>query len=155
MQERDFQSLLEEIKNVVTRPSCAWCGRYTTENGEITKLDCSEGLCKIADTNKASFVYWKFIEPLEDKIKKDDDALRKYFIDGMKTTNKIQELQDALEFEARVAQKLLTLDCEDVPCGHGMTIFCPNPPFKNKDCGAWCLLREARLQVEKEMEENQ
>lgn len=62
---------------------------------------------------------------------------------------------DSAEFEARVAQKLLTLDCEDVPCGHGMTVFCPNPPFKNKDCGAWCLLREARLQVEKEMEENQ
>ena len=52
---------------------------------------------------------------------------------------------DSAEFEARVAQKLLTLDCEDIPCGHGMTIFCPNPPFKNKDCGAWCLLREARL----------
>lgn len=141
MRERDFQSLLEEIKNIVTRPSCAWCGRYTTESGEIIKLDCREGLCKIADTNKASFVYWKFIEPLEDKIKKDDAALRKYFINNIEKTNKIQELQDALEFEARVAARLSK--CMQFPNRLAIPT-CATPTEA---------LKVARIIVEQEMEE--
>lgn len=59
-------------------------------------------------------------------------------------------LFDALKFEARVAEKLSRMDWEDVPCAHGMTLFCPKKGGKHVDCGAWCLMREARLMVEAE-----
>lgn len=63
-----------------------------------------------------------------------------------------KDLQDAIEFEQRVAQYLAEHGTDDVPCAHGMEIFCPHPPFKNKGCGSWCRLRDARLAVEQEME---
>lgn len=63
------------------------------------------------------------------------------------------DFEDAAEFEARVAIWLLDHDHEDVPCAHGMDIFCPRPrpPFVDKGCGKWCLLRCARLVIEQEM----
>lgn len=59
--------------------------------------------------------------------------------------------EDAAKFEALVAKELTALDYEDVPCAHGMGFFCPKPPFAGKDCARWCLLREARLKVERMM----
>lgn len=66
----------------------------------------------------------------------------------------MEYLNEAAEFEARVALWLLDHDYEDVPCAHGMDIFCPRPrpPFVDKGCGKWCLLRCARLAVEQEMD---
>lgn len=62
--------------------------------------------------------------------------------------------RNAEEFERRVKKKLKSWDVEDVPCAHGMRIFCPikhkKTPFLG--CGEWCLLRQARLEVEAEME---
>ena len=63
-----------------------------------------------------------------------------------------QDWEYAAEFEARVAAKLASMDYEDVPCAHGMKIFCPRPDKPKQDCGTWCLMREARLAVEAEME---
>lgn len=63
-----------------------------------------------------------------------------------------KDLQDAIEFEQRVAQYLAEHSTDDVPCAHGMGIFCLRPPFKNKGCGSWCRLRDARLAVEQEMD---
>ena len=62
------------------------------------------------------------------------------------------QFRDAAEFEARVAAKLASMDYADVPCAHGMRIFCPRPGKAKQDCGTWCLMREARLAVEAEME---
>lgn len=61
--------------------------------------------------------------------------------------------RDAAEFEARVAAKLSRMDWEDVPCAHGMSLFCPKKGGPHINCGAWCLMREARLAVEAEMEQ--
>lgn len=61
------------------------------------------------------------------------------------------DYEDAAKFEALVAKELTALDYEDVPCAHGMGFFCPKPPFAGKDCARWCLLREARLKVERMM----
>lgn len=65
-----------------------------------------------------------------------------------------RKIKDAAEFEARVALWLLDHDFEDVPCAHGMDIFCPRPrpPFVDNGCGKWCLLRCARLAVEQEID---
>lgn len=63
----------------------------------------------------------------------------------------IGSYEDAAKFEALVAKELTALDYEDVPCAHGMGFFCPKPPFAGKDCTRWCLLREARLKVERMM----
>ena len=63
------------------------------------------------------------------------------------------DYQDAAEFEARVAAKLSRMDWEDVPCAHGMSLFCPKKGGPHINCGAWCLMREARLAVEAEMEQ--
>ena len=64
-----------------------------------------------------------------------------------------QDFRDAAEFEARVAAKLSRMDWEDVPCAHGMSLFCPKKGGPHINCGAWCLMREARLAVETEMEQ--
>lgn len=60
--------------------------------------------------------------------------------------------RDAAEFEARAKMIALHLDIEDVPCAHGMTMFCPAKHFKGKGCGDWCRMRMAHLQAEKEMD---
>ena len=65
---------------------------------------------------------------------------------------RLRDYKDAGEFEAMVAAKLARMDFEDVPCAHGMKMFCPKPPHAGDNCGAWCLLRMARLEVEAEME---
>lgn len=70
---------------------------------------------------------------------------------GTKTRLVIEDFQDAAEFEARVAAYLAHGDTEEVPCAHGMKIFCPRPSFAGKACGYWCRLRTARLAVEAEM----
>lgn len=70
---------------------------------------------------------------------------------GMENGVLREDFQDAAEFEARVAVYLAGHGVEDVPCAHGMIFFCPNPPFMGKDCTKWCLLRDARLAVEREM----
>ena len=62
------------------------------------------------------------------------------------------DFRDAAEFEARVAAKLTKMDIEDVPCAHGMKLFCPKKNGPDVYCGAWCLVREARLAVEEEMD---
>ena len=59
---------------------------------------------------------------------------------------------DAAEFEARAKVIALHIDIEDVPCAHGMTMFCPAKHFKGKGCGDWCRMRMAHLQAEKEMD---
>lgn len=59
---------------------------------------------------------------------------------------------DAAEFEARVAVIALRLGIEDVPCAHGMDMFCPAKHFKGQGCGDWCRLRMAHLQAEEEMD---
>ena len=58
----------------------------------------------------------------------------------------------AAEFEARAKIIALHLDIEDVPCAHGMRMFCPAKHFKGKGCGDWCRMRMAHLQAEKEMD---
>lgn len=63
-----------------------------------------------------------------------------------------KDLQDAIEFEQRVAQYLAEDINGSVPCDHGMMSLCPHPPFNRKDCLAWCRLRNARLAVEQEMD---
>lgn len=62
------------------------------------------------------------------------------------------DYRDAAEFEARAKVIALHLDIEDVPCAHGMTMFCPAKHFKGKGCGDWCRMRMAHLQAEKEMD---
>nr|DAH74790.1 MAG TPA: hypothetical protein [Caudoviricetes sp.] len=62
------------------------------------------------------------------------------------------DYRDAAEFEARAKMIALHLDIEDVPCAHGMTMFCPAKHFKGKGCGDWCRMRMAHLQAEKEMD---
>ena len=62
------------------------------------------------------------------------------------------DYRDAAEFEARAKIIALHLDIEDVPCAHGMTMFCPAKHFKGKGCGDWCRMRMAHLQAEKEMD---
>ena len=71
------------------------------------------------------------------------------------TYDRVADFIDAAKFEARVAIWLLDHDYEDVPCAHGMDIFCPRPrpPFLGNGCGKWCLLRCARLAVEQEMDD--
>ena len=64
-----------------------------------------------------------------------------------------QDWIDAAEFEARAKVIALHLDIEDVPCAHGMTMFCPAKHFKGKGCGDWCRMRMAHLQAEKEMDQ--
>lgn len=59
---------------------------------------------------------------------------------------------DALIFESRVKLKLLDLDYSDLPCAHSMTMFCPRKGGSFYRCGDWCLLREAEIMVEEEME---
>lgn len=61
------------------------------------------------------------------------------------------DFQDALEFEARAKVIALHIDIGDVPCAHGMKMFCPAKHFKGKGCGDWCRLRMAHLQAEAEM----
>lgn len=63
------------------------------------------------------------------------------------------DYRDAAEFEARAKIIALHLDIEDVPCAHGMTMFCPAKHFKGKGCGDWCRMRMAHLQAEKEMDQ--
>ncbi len=63
-----------------------------------------------------------------------------------------QDWIDAAEFEARAKVIALHIDIEDVPCAHGMTMFCPAKHFKGKGCGDWCRMRMAHLQAEKEMD---
>lgn len=63
-----------------------------------------------------------------------------------------KDLQDAIEFEQRVAQYLAEHRTADVPCVNDMTHLCPHPPFNYKSCLAWCRLRNARLAVEQEMD---
>lgn len=63
------------------------------------------------------------------------------------------DYRDAAEFEARAKVIALYLDIEDVPCAHGMTMFCPAKHFKGKGCGDWCRMRMAHLQAEKEMDQ--
>ena len=62
------------------------------------------------------------------------------------------DYRDAAEFEARVAVIALRLGIEDVPCAHGMDMFCPAKHFKGQGCGDWCRLRMAHLQAEEEMD---
>ena len=62
------------------------------------------------------------------------------------------DYRDAAEFEARAKIIALHLDIEDVPCAHGMRMFCPAKHFKGKGCGDWCRMRMAHLQAEKEMD---
>ena len=62
------------------------------------------------------------------------------------------DYRDAAEFEARAKVIALHLDIEDVPCAHGMTMFCPAKHFKGKGCGDWCRMRIAHLQAEREMD---
>lgn len=62
------------------------------------------------------------------------------------------DYRDAAEFEARAKVIALHLDIEDVPCAHGMMLFCPAKHFKGKGCGDWCRMRMAHLQAEKEMD---
>lgn len=64
------------------------------------------------------------------------------------------DYKDTATFEAMVADKLARMDCEDVPCAHGMKLFCPKPPFAGRNCTRWCLLRMARLEAEMEMEKD-
>ena len=64
---------------------------------------------------------------------------------------KVEEWEDAAEFEAAVVSKLTRLDAEDIPCANSMVMFCPRPPFSGRNCGPWCLLRMARLEAEEEM----
>ena len=68
-------------------------------------------------------------------------------------TDRGGDFRDAAEFEARVAAKLSRMDWEDVPCAHGMSLFCPKKGGPHINCGSWCLMREARLAVEAEMEQ--
>ena len=70
---------------------------------------------------------------------------------GMENGVLREDFQDAAEFEARVAAYLAGHGVEDVPMRPWDGIFCPNPPFMGKDCIKWCLLRDARLAVEREM----
>lgn len=72
-------------------------------------------------------------------------------VPGSLFRNLSEDFRDAAEFEARVSKYLARGDMEDVPCAHGMKIFCPRPPFAGKLCGDWCRLRESRLAVEREM----
>jgi len=75
--------------------------------------------------------------------------------------------KDAAEFEARVAVEAINLSSADVPCAHGMQSFwetsCPLRTtkiykdgklvdFQEEGCGEWCLLRMARIEVERDME---
>lgn len=65
------------------------------------------------------------------------------------------DANDNREFERRAKKYLREhSDVEDTPCAHGMKIFCPakhtGAPFLG--CAKWCMLREARLHVEREME---
>lgn len=65
------------------------------------------------------------------------------------------DMDDNKEFERRVKMYLRKHnDVEDTPCAHGMTLFCPakriGAPFLG--CWKWCMLREARLHVEQEMD---
>lgn len=56
---------------------------------------------------------------------------------------------EGADFESLVAIYLLNHnDYEDVPCAHGMKLFCPKPPFVGKLCGDWCRLRLARIAVD-------
>lgn len=59
---------------------------------------------------------------------------------------------DALMFESRVKIKLISMDYNDVPCAHSMKALCPRKGGSFPGCGNWCLLREAELMVEAEME---
>jgi hypothetical protein len=68
-----------------------------------------------------------------------------------KTTVTFESYRDAAEFEARAKVIALHIDIEDVPCAHGMTMFCPAKHFKGKGCGDWCRMRMAHLQAEQEM----
>lgn len=63
----------------------------------------------------------------------------------------VSDYRDAAEFEARAKVIALHIDIEDVPCAHGMTMFCPAKHFKGKGCGNWCRMRMAHLQAEEEM----
>lgn len=64
------------------------------------------------------------------------------------------EMLDAAEFEIKCREYLWGKDVEDAPCAHGCRIFCPAPKaiVKKGDCLKWCMLREARLKVESEMD---
>ena len=62
------------------------------------------------------------------------------------------DYRDAAEFEARAKIIALHLDIEDVPCAHGMRMFCPAKHFKGKGCGDWCRMRMAHLQAEEKMD---
>lgn len=59
---------------------------------------------------------------------------------------------DALMFESHVKLKLISMDYNDVPCAHNMVALCPRRGGSFPGCGNWCLLREAELMVEEEME---
>lgn len=74
---------------------------------------------------------------------------------------------DSAEFEARVAIEAISLTPADVPCANSMEAFwktsCPLRntkiykdgklvDFQGEGCGEWCLLRMARLEVEREKE---
>lgn len=65
------------------------------------------------------------------------------------------DMQDALEFEGRVAEKLAINDTSYLPChqkGHENQCpydnYCPTDKKKT----AWCKMKHARLQVEEEMD---
>ena len=64
------------------------------------------------------------------------------------------DFKDVAEFEATVAVKLTLLDSEDVPCANSMSMFCPRPPFRGRNCGTWCLMRMARIDAEEEMKKH-
>lgn len=72
--------------------------------------------------------------------------------DGGIVKIKSYQYKDAAEFEARVAVIALRLGIEDVPCAHGMDMFCPAKHFKGQGCGDWCRMRMAHLQAEEEMD---
>ena len=85
-----------------------------------------------------------------------DDDLTSAYLLGAYSASK--EWKDAAEFEIRCREYLFGKDIEDAPCAHGMMIFCPAPAYIRHNpglkggCLEWCLLREARLKVEEEMD---
>ena len=70
-----------------------------------------------------------------------------------RSSHTLDDYRDAAEFEARAKVIALHIDIEDVPCAHGMTMFCPAKHFKGKGCGNWCRMRMAHLQAEEEMDQ--
>lgn len=76
-----------------------------------------------------------------------EDCSERRYIESM-----YPDYYDALVFESRVKIKLISMDYNDVPCAHSMKALCPRKGGSFPGCGNWCLLREAELMVEAEME---